>query len=94
MFTLKKRTVKPGDAFEDTAFEHRFENVECCREAAVHLFVKQKPPSDSWRQVDSDRCNFHPLTPALTLVSLLERYLWFGTATSCGDIGKQPFADL
>jgi hypothetical protein len=22
--------------------------------------VKQIPPTDSWHQVDSDRCNFHP----------------------------------
>jgi hypothetical protein len=33
------------------------------------------PPTDSWHQVDSDRCYFHALMPALTLVSLLERYL-------------------
>jgi hypothetical protein len=44
-----------------------------CREAALYLFVKQIPPGESWHQVDSDRCNFHPLMPALTLVSLLER---------------------
>ncbi len=39
------------------------------------FIVKQIPPTDSWHQVDSDRCNFHPLMPAWTLVSLLERYL-------------------
>jgi hypothetical protein len=66
----KKRTVKPGDAFENTAFEQRFENVKGCREAALHLFVKQIPPTAPWHQVDSDRGNFHPLMPALTLVSL------------------------
>ncbi len=27
MFTPKKRTVKPGDAFENTAFYQWFENV-------------------------------------------------------------------
>jgi hypothetical protein len=71
----KKRTVKPGDAFEDSAFEQLFENVKGCREAAVHLSVKQIPPTDSWHQADSDRCDFHPLMPALTIVSLLERFL-------------------
>jgi hypothetical protein len=73
MFTPKERTVKPGDAFENTAFEQWFENVKGCREAALLLFVKQIPPTDSWHQSDSDRCNFRPLMPALTLVSLLER---------------------
>ncbi len=29
-----------------------------CRETAPHLFVKQIPPTHSWHQVDSDRCNF------------------------------------
>jgi hypothetical protein len=75
MFIPKKRTVKPGDAFENTAFEQWFENVKGCRETALHLFVKQIPPTESWHQFDSDRCNFHPLMPASTLVSLLERYL-------------------
>jgi hypothetical protein len=75
MFTPKKRTVKPGHAFENTAFEQWFENVKCCREAALHLFVKQIPPMDSWHQVVSDGCNFHPLMSSLSLVSLLERYL-------------------
>ncbi len=42
--------------------------------------MKQIPPTDSWHKVDSDRCNFHPLMPALTLVSLLERYLVLETA--------------
>jgi hypothetical protein len=92
MFTPKKRTVKPGDGFENSAFEQWFENVKGCREAALHLFVKQIPPTDFWLQVDSDRCSFHPLRPALTLVSLLERYLWFETATFCGDIRKRPSA--
>jgi hypothetical protein len=41
------------------------------REAAIHLIVKQIPLKDSWHKVDSDRCNFHPLMPALTLV-----YCW------------------
>jgi hypothetical protein len=90
----KKRTVTPGDAFENNAFEQWFENVRGCREAAIHLFVKQIPPTDSWHQVDSDRCNFHPLMPALTLVSLLERYLVFEIATSHGDIRKRPCAHL
>jgi hypothetical protein len=75
MFTLKKRTVKPGDAFINTEFDQWFDNVKRCREAALHLFVKQIPPTDSWHQVDLDRCNFHPLMPALPLVSLLERQL-------------------
>jgi hypothetical protein len=64
MFTPKKRTVKPGDAFENIAFEQWFENVRGCREAALRLSVKQIPPTDSWHQVDSDRCNFHSLMPA------------------------------
>jgi hypothetical protein len=88
MFTPKKRTVKPGDAFENTAFELVFENVSGCREASFHLFVKQIPPTDPWHQVDSDRCNFHPLMPTLTLVSLLERYLVLETAIPHGDIRK------
>ncbi len=76
----QKRTVKPGDAFEKIVFGQWLENVRGCREAALHLFVKQVPPTDSWHQVDSDRCNFHPLMPTLTLVSLLERYLVLETA--------------
>jgi hypothetical protein len=36
VFTHKKRTVKPGDAFENTAFEQWLENVKGCREAALH----------------------------------------------------------
>jgi hypothetical protein len=32
--------------------------------------------------------------PALTLVSLLEKYLWFETATPLGDIRKRPSARL
>jgi hypothetical protein len=87
----KKRTVKPGDAFKNTAFEQEFENFRGCREAALHLFGKQIPPTDSWHQVDSDRCNFHPFMPALTLiVSLLERYICglIETATPRGDIRK------
>ncbi len=32
----KKRTVKPGDAFENTAFEQWFENVRGCTEAGLH----------------------------------------------------------
>ncbi len=65
-----------------------------CREAALHLFVKQIPPTDTWHQVDSDRCSFHPLRPALTLVSLLKRYLVLETATPRGDIRKRPSAHL
>jgi hypothetical protein len=94
MFTPKKRTFKPGYAFENTAFEQWFENVKGCREAALHLFLKLIPPTDSWHQVDSSRRNFHPLMPALTLLSLLERYLCFETATSRGDIRKRPSAHL
>jgi hypothetical protein len=57
------------------------------REAALYLFVKQIPPTDSyWYQVDSDRCNFHALMPALILVSLLEKYLVLESATPRGDI--------
>jgi hypothetical protein len=55
------------------------------------FFVKQIPPTDSWHQFNSDRCNFHPLMPALTLVALLERYLWFKIASPRGDIGNRPF---
>jgi hypothetical protein len=40
MFTLKKRTVKPGDAFENIAFEQWFENVKGCREAAIHFICE------------------------------------------------------
>jgi hypothetical protein len=94
MFTPKKLTFKPGDAFENTAFEQWFENVRGCGEAALHLFVKQIPPTDSWHQVDSERCNFHPLMPELTLVSLLERYLLLETAMPRGDIRKRPSAHL
>jgi hypothetical protein len=94
MFTPKKRTVKPGDAFENSAFEQWFENVRDCREAALHLFVKQIPPTDSWHQVDSDRSNFHPLMPALTLVSRLEGYLVLETAMPRGEIRKRPSANL
>jgi hypothetical protein len=94
MFTPKKRTVKPGDAYKNSAFEQWFENVKGCREAALHLFVKQIPPTDSWHQVDSDRCNSHPLMPALPLVSLLERYLVLETAMPRGDIIKRLTAHL
>jgi hypothetical protein len=65
-----------------------------CREAALHLFVKQIPPTNSWHQFDSDRCNFHPLMPALTLFSLLERYLVLETAMPRGDIRKRPSAHI
>jgi hypothetical protein len=92
MFTPKKRTVKPGDAFKNSAFEHWFENVNGFRKAALHLFVRQIPPTDSWHQFDSNRCNFHFLMPASTLVSLLERYPWFETARPRGDIRKRPSA--
>jgi hypothetical protein len=53
MFTLKKQTTKPGNAFENTAFEQWFENVKGCREAALHLFVKQIPPGIKSIQIDS-----------------------------------------
>jgi hypothetical protein len=44
------------------------------RKAALHLFVKQATAMDSSHEVESDRCNFHLLMLALTLiVSLLER---------------------
>jgi hypothetical protein len=56
--------------------------------------VKQIPPTDSWHQVDSDRRNFHPLVPALSIVSLLERYLVLETAMLRGDIRKRPSAHL
>jgi hypothetical protein len=61
--------VEPGDAFENTAFQW-FEKVTGCREAALRIFVKQMPPTDSWHQVDSGRCNFHPhasITPCFTV---------------------------
>jgi hypothetical protein len=71
------------------------ENFRGCREAALHLFMKQIPPTDPGHQFDSERCNFHPLMPALlTLVSLLEIYLWFETATPPGDIRERPSANL
>jgi hypothetical protein len=69
-------------------FSSGLKNVRGCREAALHLFVKQIPPTDSCHQADSDRCNFHPLMPALTLVSLPERYLVLETAMPRGDIRK------
>ncbi len=94
MFTPKKRTVMPRDAFENTAFLQWFENVRCSREAALHLFVEQIPPTDYWHQVDSLRCSFHALMPALTLVSLLDRYLVLETAMPRGDIRKRPPAAL
>jgi hypothetical protein len=46
MFTPKKRTVKPGDGFEDTAFRRWFENVKGCRKADLHVFAIQIPPID------------------------------------------------
>jgi hypothetical protein len=94
MFNPKKRTVKPGDAFENTAFEQWFENVKGYREAALPSCVKQAPLTDSWHNVDSDRFNFHHLMPALTLVSLLEKYLWVETAKPRGNIRKRPSAHL
>jgi hypothetical protein len=94
MFTPKKPTVKPGDAFENNAFLQWFENVRGCREAALHLFMKQIPPTDSWHQADSDRCDFHALMPALILVSLLERCLVLEIATPRGNIRKLWSAHL
>jgi hypothetical protein len=94
MFIPKKRTIKPGYTFENTAFLQWFENVRGCREAALRVFVKQISPTDSWHQVDSNRCNFHPLLPALTIVSLLKRYLVLETAKPRGNIRKQPSAHL
>jgi hypothetical protein len=52
------------------------------------------PPTEAWHQVDSGKCNFHALMPALTLVSLLERYLVLETAMPRGDIRKLPSAHL
>jgi hypothetical protein len=40
-------------------------------EELLQLFGKQIPPTESWHEVDSDRCNCHLFMPALTLVSLL-----------------------
>jgi hypothetical protein len=94
IFTPQKRTVKPGDAFGNAACSQWFENVRDCREAALHLFVKQIPPTESWHQVDSYRCNSHPDMPTLTLVSLLERYMVLETAMPRGDIRKRPSAHL
>jgi hypothetical protein len=97
MFTQKKkkkRTVKPGDAFENAAFEQWFENSKGCGEAALRLFVKQIGPKDSWHQNDSDMCGSHAHMSALTLVLLLERHLWFETALPRGDIRKRPSAHL
>jgi hypothetical protein len=56
--------------------------------------VKKIPPTDNWHKVDSDMCNLHPLVPALTLVSMLERYLVLETAMPRGDIRKQQSAHL
>ncbi len=61
-------------------FSSGLKTVRGCREADIHLFVKQIPPIDSWHKVYQDRSNFHPLMPALTLVALLERYLVLETA--------------
>jgi hypothetical protein len=33
--------MKPGDAFENAAFEQWFKIVRGCREAPLHLFMKQ-----------------------------------------------------
>jgi hypothetical protein len=52
------------------------------------------PPTNSWHQFDSYRCNLYHLMPALTLVSLLEGYLVFETAMPRGDIRKRPSAHL
>jgi hypothetical protein len=51
MFSPKLRTVKPGDALENPAFELWFEDVKGHREADLQLFVKQIPPIDSCHQV-------------------------------------------
>jgi hypothetical protein len=94
MFTPKNKPLSQEIHLKNTAFELWFENVRGCREAALHTFVKQIPPTDSWHQVDSVRCNFHPFMPALTLVSLLERYLALETAMTRGDIRIRPSAHL
>jgi hypothetical protein len=47
MLSLTLRTVKPGNAFENPAFERWFQNVKGSREAALHLLVKQILPMDS-----------------------------------------------
>jgi hypothetical protein len=91
----KKRPLSQEMHLKILHFLQWFENVRGCREAALHLYVKQIPPTDSWHQVDSDRCNFHPFMPALTLVSLmLERYLVLETAMPRGDIRKRLSAHL
>jgi hypothetical protein len=46
----------------------------------TYLWNRYVPPTDSWLYIDSDRCNLHPLMPALTLVSLPVRYLVLETS--------------
>jgi hypothetical protein len=66
-----------------------------CREAALHLLEKQTPPIDFWHQVDSDKGDFQLFMPALTIVSLLERYKsQTEIAMARGDIRKLPSAHL
>jgi hypothetical protein len=79
----------PGDAFENTAFQQWSSLL-----TALHLFVKQIPPTDSCHQLDSDRCHSRPLMPELTLVSLLQRYLVLETVMPRGGIRKRPSAHL
>jgi hypothetical protein len=43
----KKQAIKPRDAFENTALQQWFENARGCRGAALCLFVKQIPTTDS-----------------------------------------------
>jgi hypothetical protein len=63
-------------------------------EAALHLFVQQKPEID-WRPwVDSDRWNLQLLIPPLNLVSLLTRQIWFRNVTPRCNIVNQPSAYL
>jgi hypothetical protein len=46
------------------------------------------------KKVNWDRCNFHPLMPALTLVSLLEDIWCWKLPCRVGDIRKRPPAHL
>ncbi len=76
-----------------TKFLRKLPNLKLgYKKADLHLFVKQILPIDSWHQVDWGRCKFYLLMPALTLVSLLERYLVLETATPRGDDVNRPSA--
>jgi hypothetical protein len=58
----------------------------------LYEYVWNRYTIDYWHQVNSGRCNFNLLMPALTVVSLLETYLLFETATPRGDIVNRPSA--